>query len=78
MLALTIQDKHFECIQFFWHALLDFERDCSHLLKRLLRLLKSLMRRVETVTQHVNVDELERVDDSNATGSPSISRYSHY
>lgn len=43
------QAEYFDCIQFFWKALLDHQKGCSQGLKRPLQLLKSLMQRVESV-----------------------------
>ncbi|KAM5356474.1 hypothetical protein ACJ41O_003120 [Fusarium nematophilum] len=49
-------DEHIECIRFFWKALLEFQRGCNYGLKRPLRLLKSLMSRMERVTKNINID----------------------
>ncbi|RSL43580.1 hypothetical protein CEP53_011631 [Fusarium sp. AF-6] len=49
-------DEYIECIRFFWQALLEFQRGCNYGLKRPLRLLKSLMSRIEKVTKNINMD----------------------
>ncbi|KAJ3546185.1 hypothetical protein NM208_g2124 [Fusarium decemcellulare] len=49
-------DEYIECIRFFWQALLEFQRGCNYGLKRPLRLLKSLMGRIERVTKSINMD----------------------
>ncbi|UPL02564.1 hypothetical protein LCI18_013498 [Fusarium solani-melongenae] len=49
-------DEYIECIRFFWQALLEFQRGCNYGLKRPLRLLKSLMSRIERVTRNINMD----------------------
>ncbi|RMJ18190.1 hypothetical protein CDV36_002127 [Fusarium kuroshium] len=49
-------DEYIECIRFFWQALLEFQRGCNYGLKRPLRLLKSLMGRIEKVTKNINMD----------------------
>ncbi|RSL73663.1 hypothetical protein CEP54_000037 [Fusarium duplospermum] len=49
-------DEYIECIRFFWQALLEFQRGCNYGLKRPLRLLKSLMGRIERVTKNINMD----------------------
>ncbi|KAM0417150.1 hypothetical protein ACHAPT_012858 [Fusarium lateritium] len=49
-------DEYIECIRFFWQALLEFQRGCNYGLKRPLRLLKSLMSRIERVTKNINMD----------------------
>ncbi|ODM19070.1 hypothetical protein SI65_05687 [Aspergillus cristatus] len=49
-------DEYIEAIQFFWFALLEYQRGCGHGLKRPLKLLESLMRRVEKVVQRVDID----------------------
>lgn len=60
-------DEYIECIQFFWLALLEYQSGSSHGLKTPLRLLRSLMRQVEKVTQQINVD------GQNGTGWPNSS-----
>lgn len=69
MLQQTHQDRdeYIECIQFFWLALLEYQGR-GHGLKTPLRLLKSLMRRVEKVTHRINVDEPETTDWPNSSG----------
>ncbi|KAH8883290.1 hypothetical protein GQ53DRAFT_798336 [Thozetella sp. PMI_491] len=61
MLQQTRQDcdDYMECIRFFWHALLEYQRGCNFGLKRPLRLLRSLMRRLERVTQSININATE-------------------
>ncbi|KAF9887938.1 hypothetical protein FE257_009460 [Aspergillus nanangensis] len=62
MLQQSHQDEeHLDCIRFFWHALLDYQKGCYNGLKRPLRLLKSLMRRVK-VTERINVDNVDGAD----------------
>lgn len=61
MLQQTDRDceENTGCIHFFWGALLEYQRGCSFGLKRPMRLLKSLMRRLETVWRTSSVDEAE-------------------
>ncbi|GLA26971.1 hypothetical protein AnigIFM63326_004153 [Aspergillus niger] len=49
-------DTYIEAIRFFWFALLEYQRGCGHGLRGPLRLLKSLMRRVEKVVQRIDID----------------------
>ncbi|KAE8131020.1 fungal-specific transcription factor domain-containing protein [Aspergillus pseudotamarii] len=49
-------DEYPEAIRFFWLALLEYQNGCGHGLKGPLRLLKSLMRRVEKVGQRIDID----------------------
>ncbi|GJP88370.1 hypothetical protein AnigIFM59636_003629 [Aspergillus niger] len=49
-------DDYIEAIRFFWFALLEYQRGCGHGLKGPLRLLISLMRRVEKVVQRIDID----------------------
>ncbi|OJJ38104.1 hypothetical protein ASPWEDRAFT_310047 [Aspergillus wentii DTO 134E9] len=49
-------DEYIEGIRFFWFALLEYQKGCGHGLKGPLRLLKSLMRRVEKVAQRIDID----------------------
>ena len=49
-------DEYIECIRFFWQALLEFQRGCNYGLKRPLKLLKSLMSRIERVTKNIDMD----------------------
>jgi hypothetical protein len=49
-------DAYIEAIRFFWFALLEYQRGCGHGLNGPLRLLKSLMRRVEKVVQRIDID----------------------
>lgn len=49
-------DDYVECIRFFWQALLEFQRGCNYGLKRPLKLLKSLMSRMERVAKSINMD----------------------
>ncbi|KAL3447744.1 fungal-specific transcription factor domain-containing protein [Aspergillus insuetus] len=50
-------DQHRECIHFFWAALLEIEEGCSHSLKRPMKLLRSLMRKVDGAGgQRIDVD----------------------
>ncbi|KAF4882277.1 Nitrogen assimilation transcription factor nit-4 [Colletotrichum fructicola] len=44
-------EEHIKCIRFFWLALLEYQRGCNYGLKRPLKLLKSLMRRLEGIAQ---------------------------
>lgn len=70
-------DEHIECIRFFWQALLEFQRGCNYGLKRPLRLLKSLMSRMERVTKNINIDAAAiTVTHSDLSGmeTPSFSR----
>lgn len=59
-------EEYIECIRFFWLALLEFQRGCNSGLKRPLRLLKSLMGRLQRVAERIDTDELER------SGWPSL------
>ncbi|KAG7001046.1 Nitrogen assimilation transcription factor nirA [Fusarium oxysporum f. sp. conglutinans] len=59
-------DTYVECIQFFWLALLEYQKGCNYGLKRPLRLLKSLMQRLEKVNQNVDTE-------MRATAAPDIS-----
>ncbi|RTE82571.1 hypothetical protein BHE90_002928 [Fusarium euwallaceae] len=70
LLQQTGQDSntYFECIQFFWLALLEYQRGCSYGLKRPLRLLKSLMQRLEKVTGSMDVE-------MTTTNTPDISSF---
>ena len=70
MLQQTDQDcnEHIECIRFFWFTLLEYQRGCSIGLKKPLRLLKSLMCRIEKVAQRINMDEPETTDLTNSSG----------
>ncbi|KAK1515346.1 uncharacterized protein CCOS01_13539 [Colletotrichum costaricense] len=65
ILQQTDQDceEYIECIRFFWTALLEYERGCNHGLKRPLRLLRSLMRRMNRLSQLVSVDESNNMVD---------------
>ncbi|OJJ68405.1 hypothetical protein ASPBRDRAFT_67979 [Aspergillus brasiliensis CBS 101740] len=49
-------DEYIEAIRFFWFALMEYQRGCGHGMKGPLRLLKSLMRRVEKVVQRIDID----------------------
>lgn len=49
-------DENIDTIQLFWFALLEYQKGCGHGLKGPLRLLKSLMRRVEKVAQRIDID----------------------
>ncbi|KAE8363542.1 fungal-specific transcription factor domain-containing protein [Aspergillus caelatus] len=49
-------DEYTEAIRFFWLALLEYQNGCGHGLKGPLRLLKSLMRRVEKVVKRMDID----------------------
>ena len=49
-------DEYIEAIRFFWFALLEYQRGCGHGMKGPLRVLQSLMRRVEKVVQRTDVD----------------------
>lgn len=55
-------DEYVECIRFFWLALLEYQRGCNFGLKRPLRLLRSLMRRIERVTENINMDALSNMN----------------
>lgn len=50
-------DEYIEAIRFFWLALLEFQSGCGRGLKGPLKLLKSLMRRVEKVVQRIDFDQ---------------------
>ncbi|OGM47332.1 hypothetical protein ABOM_003854 [Aspergillus bombycis] len=58
LLQHTDQDceEYTEAIRFFWLALLECQNGCGHGLKGPLRLLKSLMRRIEKVVQRIDLD----------------------
>lgn len=49
-------DEYTEAIRFFWLALLEYQDGCGHGLKGPLRLLKSLMHRVEKVVKRIDID----------------------
>ncbi|GKZ33183.1 hypothetical protein AbraIFM66950_002972 [Aspergillus brasiliensis] len=49
-------DEYIEAIRFFWFALMEYQRGCGHGMKGPLRLLKSLMCRVEKVVQRIDID----------------------
>ncbi|KAF0324230.1 nitrogen assimilation transcription factor nira [Colletotrichum asianum] len=59
ILQQTGQDseEHINCIRFFWLALLEYQRGCNYGLKRPLKLLKSLMLRLEKVAQNIDMEE---------------------
>lgn len=59
---------YIQCVQFFWDALLEFQRGCSAGLKKPLRLLKSLMTCIEDVVRESDVNRLE---DRHAPGPDS-------
>lgn len=50
-------EEQIKCIRFFWLALLEYQRGCNYGLKRPLKLLKSLMLRLEKVAQNINMEE---------------------
>ncbi|CAM1503470.1 Fc.00g010610.m01.CDS01 [Cosmosporella sp. VM-42] len=53
-------DEYIECIKFFWSMLSEPQRGSlgfALCLKKPFRLLKSFMRRIKSVAQHINVDE---------------------
>ncbi|KAF9874234.1 nitrogen assimilation transcription factor nira [Colletotrichum karsti] len=52
-------DEYIDCIRFFWRALLEYQKGCNYGLQKPLKLLKSLMRRLENVSQNINMDETE-------------------
>ncbi|KAJ5386986.1 hypothetical protein N7509_009527 [Penicillium cosmopolitanum] len=58
MLQHTNQDnaEHVECIRFFWSALLQYQKGCCYGLQRPLKLLKSLMRRLESVPNNTEAE----------------------
>jgi hypothetical protein len=58
MLQHTNQDnaEHVECIRFFWSALLQYQKGCCYGLQRPLKLLKSLMRRLESVRNNTEAE----------------------
>jgi hypothetical protein len=61
MLQQTGQDtgEYTGCIRFFWSALLEYQKGCNYGLKKPLKLLKSLMRRIESLTQNPRTDEAD-------------------
>ena len=61
-------DAYIEAIRFFWLALLEYQRGCGHGLKGPLRLLKSLMRRVEKVVQRIDIDHPGATDWPSGSG----------
>ncbi|KAF4541580.1 Nitrogen assimilation transcription factor [Lasiodiplodia theobromae] len=66
LVILQHTDKEYiGCLRFFWHALVEYQRGCNYGLKRPLRLLKSLMDRLETVMQEHNTEEGEVADWQN-------------
>ncbi|BCS19927.1 uncharacterized protein APUU_20359A [Aspergillus puulaauensis] len=58
MLQHTHHDNHeyVGCIRFFWSALWEYQRGCCYGLTRPLKLLRSLMRRLESVPDYVEAD----------------------
>lgn len=65
------EKEYIGCLRFFWHALVEYQRGCNYGLKRPLRLLKSLMGRLETVMQEHNTEESEVADWHNLGGKKS-------
>lgn len=61
MLQQNRQDagEYIGCIRFFWSALLEYQKGCNYGLKRPLKLLKPLMRRLVSVTQNQETDEVD-------------------
>lgn len=51
LLQMSDASQHIECIRFFWAALWEYQRGCNYSLKRPLKLLKSLMHRLESAGQ---------------------------
>ncbi|VUC32830.1 unnamed protein product [Clonostachys rosea] len=49
--------EYLSCIKFFWDALWEFQRGCNCGLKRPLRLLKTLMGRMEMVARAIRLEE---------------------
>lgn len=47
---------YIQCVQFFWDALVEFQRGCSAGLKKPLKLLKSLMTCIENVAHENDVN----------------------
>lgn len=50
-------DQYLCCIKFLWDALWEFQRGCNRGLKRPLRLLRSLMTRMEKVAQALSLEK---------------------
>lgn len=55
-------DTYIESIQFFWLALQEYQRGCGHGLKKPLRLLKSLIYRLEKAPRRVTTEKASEID----------------
>ena len=53
------RNKYMDQISFLWNALLEYQRGCNRGLRRPLRLLKSLMSRLEYVPNRIGLDDLD-------------------
>ncbi|RAK81988.1 uncharacterized protein BO72DRAFT_454795 [Aspergillus fijiensis CBS 313.89] len=65
-------DEDVHCIRFFWSALLEYQKGCSYGLKRPLKLLRSLMRRLESVANLLEAEDRAADGAAPAVGLGSI------
>ncbi|PYH83286.1 hypothetical protein BO82DRAFT_400678 [Aspergillus uvarum CBS 121591] len=64
-------DDDVHCIRFFWSALLEYRKGCLYGLKRPLKLLRSLMRRLESVVNLLEAEDRAADGDAPTVGLDS-------